>query len=134
MKYGRKIILSIVWVIVGIALVVLAGIGVVDPSVWSGFGGALAAVGTIQIIKYMKYKKDSEYREQYNTEMSDERNKFIRMKAWSWAGYLFVLIAGAATIVLMILGQHEIMMVTSYSVCLILVLYWLSYLVLRKKY
>ena len=34
----------------------------------------------------------------------------------------------------MILGQHHIHLVLSYSVCLILAAYWVAYTILRKKY
>ena len=66
--------------------------------------------------------------------MGDERNRFLTGKAWAWAGYLFVLISGVATIALKIAGQDQWSLACSYALCLLLVLYWGSYLVLKRKY
>ncbi|UKI37413.1 MAG: hypothetical protein L6V93_04540 [Clostridiales bacterium] len=55
-------------------------------------------------------------------------------KAWSWAGYGFVLISGIASIVLLIANQRVFASVTSGSICLVITLYWISYLYLKRKY
>ena len=72
--------------------------------------------------------------EKIEIEEKDERNRFIRNKAWAWAGYLFVMIMSVATIVLKVIGQELLMMAASGSVCLVLVLFWISYYVLKRKY
>ena len=52
----------------------------------------------------------------------------------SWAGYLFMMLAAVSSIVFKIMGREDLMMFCSGCVCLVLVLYWLSYVVLKKKY
>ena len=130
---NRRLALSIFWVILGAALVALSAAGVLDSSLYSGMGGALIVVGILQIARNMKYRRDPDYREKIDTE-NDERGKFLRMKSWSWAGYLVVLIEGVGVIVAMVLGEHTVQLILSYSVCLILCLYWIAYLVLSRKY
>ena len=130
---NRRLALSIFWVILGAALVALSAAGVLDSSLYSGMGGALIGVGILQIARNMKYRRDPDYREKIDTE-NDERGKFLRMKSWSWAGYLVVLIEGVGVIVAMVLGEHTVQLILSYSVCLILCLYWIAYLVLSRKY
>ena len=44
------------------------------------------------------------------------------------------MLAAVGTILMKILGQETIMMVLSGSVCVILVFYWVSYMILQKKY
>ena len=66
-------------------------------------------------------------------EYTDERNRYIRMKAWSWAGYLFVIGAAIVSIVLFIMKQTVYGQIISYCMCAILVLYWVSYIILQKK-
>ena len=66
--------------------------------------------------------------------MKDERNHFIRNKAWAWAGYLFVLIAAISTIVLKLLGQDLLSIAAGFAVCILVLLFWGCYLVLKKKY
>ena len=134
MYNNRRLILSIGWVVVGAALFVLTLTEKLDSAVYSGMGGALMAVGALQIIRNLRYRNDAEYREKIDTEVQDERNRFLRMKSWSWAGYIVVLTEGIGVITAMILGEKTVQLVLSYSVCLLLVVYWISYLILRKKY
>ena len=133
MKYGKKMYLSIFWFVLGISLIGVSLAGLVDQF-WNGFGSGLVGVAGIQIIRHMRYRNDEEYREKVDIEINDERNKYLTMKAWGWAGYLFILIMAVATIVSKILGYDEVTKFASFSLCILMVLYWFSYLVLRKKY
>ena len=133
MKKDRRIIACIVYLILGIALMILGILDVLD-SFWSGMGGALIAVGVIRMIHILRYRNDDSYRENMEIESKDERNQFIRNKAWAWSGYLFVLISAVATIALKIAGQDTLSFAASMALCLLLVLYWVSFLVLSKKY
>ena len=133
MKSDKRIYLSITWVVIGAVLFSMAIAGKVD-SFWSGMGGALLAVGGLQILKYYRLNKNEAYREKMEIEYNDERNQFIRNKAWAWSGYLFILIAAIACIVLKITGQEVLSMAASCAVCLMLVLYWVSYYLLKRKY
>ena len=45
-----------------------------------------------------------------------------------------IIIAAVATIMFQLLGQELLMFAASGSVCLMLVLYWVSYFILNKKY
>ena len=132
MKLGRRIVMYILWIALGTALVVLGVFNKVD-SFWSGMGSALIAVSILRLVQMLRLRSDS-YREAVEIEANDERNRFLRNKAWAWAGYLFIMIAAAATIVLRVVGQDLLSMAASGAVCLMVVLYWVSYLILRKKY
>ena len=129
----RRIIPSIIYIILGIALFVLGALEKLD-SFWSGMGGALIGVGVIRAVQLIRLRKSEAYREKMEIEATDERNRFIRNKAWAWAGYLFVLIAAVATVVFRVIGQDLLSVVTGFSICILVVLYWVSYLILRKKY
>ena len=131
---NKKLALSIFWVILGAVLLGLSTAGVLDSTMYGGMGGGLIAVGALQIARNLKYKKDPEYREKIDTEENDERNRFLRMKSWSWAGYIVILVECIGVIVAMIMGERTVQLVLSYSVCLILCVYWISYLVLSRKY
>ena len=134
MNSNKRLILSIIWVVIGIALLVLSIAGALDSTLYAGMGGALIAVGILQIIRNVRYRTDAAYREKWDTEVSDERNRFLRMKSWSWAGYIVVLVEAMGVIVAMIMGKETVQMILCYSVCLILCAYWISYLVLSRKY
>ena len=133
MKHERRIISGIAYIIFGVVLLVLGILEMVD-SFWSGMGGALIAVGVVRAVHILRYSKDAAYREQREIEGKDERNCFIRNKAWAWAGYLFVLIAAISTIVLKLLGQDLLSVAAGFAVCVLVLLYWICYLILKKKY
>lgn len=133
MKNNKRLFASIVWIVVGIVLSICSFFNLVD-SYWSGMGTALLVVGVLQLIRFVRYKQDPAYKEAVDTKTQDERNRFIAMKAWSWTGYLLVIISAIASIALRVLGYDDYSMIASLCVCLILVLYWVSYWILRKKY
>ena len=133
MKHNRRLVAYIIYIIFGAALIVLGTLDIVD-SFWSGMGGALIAMGALRVIQFLRYSKDESYREKWEVETQDERNHFIRNKAWAWSGYLFVMIAALSTIMFKLLGQELLSMAASFAVCILVLLYWICYLVLKKKY
>lgn len=131
---NKKLLLSIFWMILGAVLLGLSVTEVLDSSMYAGMGGALIAVRALQTSRNLRYRKDPEYREKIDTEANDERNSFLRMKSWSWTGYIVVLAEGFGSVAAMVLGKRELQLTLAYSVWLILVIYWVTYLVLSKKY
>ena len=130
---NKRLIASIVEIVLGIVLTVCGALGVVD-SYWSGMGSALIVVGAIFLIRQIRYKTDKTYQENVDVENHDERNRYIGMKAWSWAGYLFVMLSAVASIALKIAGLDLYSQIAGFVVCILVILYWVSYLILRKKY
>jgi len=134
MKDNRKNrYMSLFWVALGAVLTVCAIAGVVD-SYWHSFGVSLLVVGSLQLWRQRRYRKDEAYREKVDTETGDERNRFIASRAWAWAGYAFVMIAAVATIAFQIAGRRELSLMASLGVCLMVLLYWGSYMILKRKY
>ena len=135
---NRDIVLSIIYIVLGAALFVASQVADLGDStlaqILPGMGGALIAIGLIRLYRGIRLAKDKAYRENFEVETHDERNQWLRMKAWSWAGYLFVMIAACGTLVFAFIDKKELMMAASYSVCIILLLYWVCYLIVRKKY
>ena len=133
MKTNRRMILSIVWIVLGASLLGANLAGLLGDY-WSGLGGGLLGVGVFQVIRNVRYLSNPAYREKVDTTNSDERNRFLAGRAWAWAGYLYVLVAAIATIVFQIIGKTELATAAGFSVCIIMVFHWLSYLYLQKKY
>lgn len=131
---NKKLIVSILWVIIGAALLIMDMTGVLDNSIFSGIGGGLLAIGVMQIIRNVKYNSNAEYKEKVDVAYKDERNRYLRMKAWAWAGYLFLLGAAIVSIVLFVAKQTMYGQIVSYCMCAVLALYLISYMVLQKKY
>ena len=133
MKKDKRMSFSIIWVVLGTVLIALAFAGKVDVF-WNGVGSGLLVVGVLQLLRQYRFSKNETYREKIEIEEKDERNHFLRNKAWAWTGYLFVLIAAVSCLVLRIVGQNLLSLVASGVVCLMIVLYWICYMILRRKY
>ncbi len=131
---NKRLALSIFWMVLGIVLIILTVTDVLDQSIYAGMGGALTTVGFLQMMRNLRYRKDENYREKIDTEFGDERNSFLRMKSWAWTGYIVVLAEGIGVVIAMITRQELISQVLSWSVCLIVGVYWITYMVLSRKY
>ena len=130
---AKAYVVSIFYIILGAILIGLSFAGKLDEF-WNGMGSALLVMGVIQFIRRYRFEKNEAYREKVEVETNDERNRFIRNKAWAWAGYLFVMLMAVASIILRIMGQDLLSIATSGAVCLVLVLFWVSYFILKRKY
>ena len=133
MRTDRSIIGGVLYIALGAVLLGL-GIAQVVDAFWSGMGSALMAVGVIRIVHFVRFRKDETYRENQEIAKTDERIRFLRSKAWAWAGYLFVLMAAAGAIAFKLLGQDLLSIAAGGAVCLLVILYAFCYLALRKKY
>ena len=129
----KEIIFAIIWLLLGLALTVLSVLETLDEF-WSGMGSALLVIGSLRLLRGYRLSRSDTYREKREVAETDERFHFIRTKAWSWAGYLFIIISALACIVLKLLGQNLLCMAASGAVGLMLVLYWTSFFILKKKY
>ena len=134
MYNNKRFAVSIFWVILGVVLVALSMTGKLDSGVYSGMGVALTIIGLLQVIKHLRYRTNPEYKEKIDTELSDERNRYLQMKSWSWAGYMTVIIEGIGVVVSTVMGQETIRQVLAYSVCLMVLAYWVSHMILSRKY
>lgn len=132
-RLDRRTILEIFIVLAGAALFISGAAGLAD-SFWSGMGAALLAVGILRLIQIARYRNDEEYREQADITAGDERTKFITSKAKSAAFYICVLAEAIAVIVLRLLDYPEYSTVTGLLICAQLIIYYVSYLVLRNRY
>ncbi len=132
MKKARMLA-SVLEIVIGAVLVGCSFFNLVDEF-WSGMGAALIVVGAIFLLRGVKYHTNKSYHEDVDIQNNDERNKFLSMKAWSWSGYLFVIIAAVGTIVFKLIGKEDLMMLCSGGICLMVLLYFINYMILRKKY
>ena len=133
MKNDKKLVWAVIYVIIGAVLVGFAIAGKVDEF-WSGMGSAFLVIGVLRLVRAYRFSKNEAYREKIEIEASDERNHYIRNKAWAWAGYLFVMIMAVAVIVFKVMGQETLSMATSMAVCLMITLFWVSFYILKRKY
>ena len=133
MNNKRRMIASACWIVLGLALMSAHAAGMTDEY-WSTMGSVLVVVGILQMIRQIRYETDKTYKAHMDVEAKDERNRFISGKAWAWAGYLYVIIGAAASMIFKLSGDDRMTQMAAGSVCLVMLLYWGSYFVLRRKY
>ena len=120
-------------IIIGSILISLSFMGKLD-TFWNGVGSALLLIGMIRLLKEHRLNKNEAYRQQVEIYTHDERYQFIRVKAMSWTTYYFIMICAILTFVFYLLNQKFLSMVSSFAICIMLVIYWICYYVLKKKY
>lgn len=133
MKKNFRIGLNVTYIIIGCILIAMKGEGE-NALFLCSFGTGLIVGGVLLLIKNIRYRVDKPYQEHVDVEVTDERNKYIRMKAWSWAGYLYVMLLVVTMIICLIIGLFEYAQLVSYAMCTLLCIYVVAYFVLRKKY
>ena len=132
MKNSRWIA-SVVEIALGLVLTVCGALGLVD-TYWSGMGGGLLGVGIIQLVRYLRYYSNETYKSKVDVEVNDERNKFIALRAWAWAGFWYVMAGAVGSIAFQVLGKPELATMAGGSVCLLMAFCWISRIYLRRKY
>ncbi|WMJ78815.1 MULTISPECIES: hypothetical protein [unclassified Sedimentibacter] len=119
---------------VGVILFVIAAILGFEDSAWSGMGAGLAAVSAVRLVQLYRYKNNEDYAEKINIENSDERNRFLAEKARGMTFVYSIIIEAVAVVAFRFLGHSEASTFIGFLICIQLVIYWLSYIWLKKKY
>jgi len=99
----------------------------------SSFGFALLVIGFANLRRYRLITKSEETIRSREIAETDERNIFIAHKARSAAFILYTVLTCTAVIVLELLNQTELAMILSGTICVLLVIYWVSYWIIRKR-
>ena len=130
---NKRLCLSIFWILLGAVLVILSCLSKIDQATFSGMGAALIVVGSFQVARNIKYRRDSAYKEKIDVEANDERNRMLRMKSWAYTGYITVIAGAIASVIAMITGDVLVQQVLLYVICFVVFVYFVSYVVLEKR-
>ena len=133
-KLKNRLYIAISYLILGAFLIVYDLIAHPKNDFGLVFGIAMLVMGILRIFQYRRITSSDQSIKERQMEETDERNKMIAERARSWAFSLYFLLSGITVIILSFLGRHEIATPISYSVLLLVVFYWVSYLILRRKY
>ena len=137
MDFKKKLkvrrVTAIVFIVLGILLIAVAAITKTDNYFISSYGLAIAVIGVARLRQLSRITKNEESEKKREIAETDERNILIAQKAKSMAFFLYVLISGVAVIILSFLRMNEIAAWIAYPVCLLIVLYWISYVIYQKK-
>ena len=135
MKHNKWFKISVVEILIGIAVNLLAFTGLVkDPSVLTGAGSGIMAVGVAQLLKAARMEANPELKKRIETASKDERYAFISMKAKEAAFAIYLMIAAVLCLAWMLMGNREAGTLAGMSICLLVLLYAVLFRILARKY
>ena len=133
-KMKQRLTIAVVYIAAGILLALWAVLSKTENYFPSAFGFALIVLGILRMIQYRKITGSQDTMHKRELAETDERNRMMAEKARSWAFSCSILIAGVAVIVLSLLGQHDTAQPLAWYSCIMVALYWVFYLVAKRKY
>ena len=133
-KMKQRLWIAISYIALGLILVIADAVNHFENYFFSSFGFALVIMGILRIIRHRKTMRNDQSIRKQELAKSDERNRMISERARSWVFSLSVTGAGLLVIVLNILGHHDAALPFAWYVCGMVVLYWICYSVIDKKY
>ena len=137
MDYRKKLkirfFVALGYIILGLAMIVAFSFIETDDSFLSSFGFALVVIGIVRIRNHFIITKNEETIKKHQIAESDERNISIANKAKSVAFIIYVMLACVSVIILQLFNKTQLSTVLSATVCALVLIYWISYWIIRNK-
>ena len=100
----------------------------------SSFGAALVAIGIVKIRNHFIITRSEESIRKQEIAENDERNIAIANRAKSVAFSIYGIISFVIVVILEAVGKIELAYVLAFSICLLLIIYLISYYIIRKRW
>lgn len=131
-KLKARLYASVVIAILGVLLI---GVGVFRRTdMASSFGLMFLVIGIARIVQYIKITKNEETLHKREVAETDERNVMLWTKARSLTFSIYILLAAIASVILYMLEMDIIAKTLSYSLFSFILIYWICYFVISRKY
>ena len=132
-KLKIRLFFAIGYIVLGLAMIVVFNIINTDNNFLSSCGFALMVIGIAKVRNYFLITKNPETLKKQQIAENDERNIAIANKAKSISFIIYIILVCIAVVVLNLLNQTELATILSGSVCVLIVIYWISYWIISKK-
>ena len=132
-KLRLRLYIAIGYSILGLLIMILCFFGIIKNEFFSGYGLALLIIGVSRIRKYKLITKDEDSIRRQRIAETDERNISIANKARSMSFIIYIIVSGVLVITFEIMEKTDIANILAYSVCGLVFVYWITYLIIRKK-
>ena len=137
MEFKKKLMIrmfvGIALIVLGVAMIVIFNVIKPRNEFLSSFGFAFAVVGVVRLRNYLIITKSEERIKAQEISENDERNIAIANKAKSITFTIFVMVACIGVVVLQLLEKTHMALLLSGTLCLLLVVYWITYWIVYKK-
>ena len=132
-KLKIRMFVGIALIVLGVAMIVIFNVIKPRNEFLSSFGFAFAVVGVVRLRNYLIITKSEERIKAQEISENDERNIAIANKAKSITFTIFVMVACFGVVVLQLLEKTHMALLLSGALCLLLVVYWITYWIVYKK-
>ncbi len=132
-KLKLRLGLAIGYIVLGLALIVVGLVTKTDNQFVSAWGLALTVVGVVRVRNHCIITKSEESVQRQRIAESDERNIAISEKAKSVAFIVYILTGCVVVLILQLLDFDKVASLLALSVCILLVIYRIAYIVIRKR-
>lgn len=132
-KLKIRLFFAIGYIALGLIMIALFNIIKTENTFLSSFGFALIIVGIAKVRNYFLITKNDETLKKQQIAENDERNISIANKAKSISFIIYIILVCVSIIVLNLLNQVELATILSVSVCVLVLIYWISYWIISKK-
>ena len=127
-----RLYVGISYIILGIAMIICGALIKQANSYLPSFGLAMLVLGFVRIRNHRLITKNDETLKRQQIAETDERNISIVHKSRSLAFTIYILLSCLAVIVLALLKFTQISMWISFSISLLVAIYWICYMIYRK--
>ncbi|MEE1075818.1 MAG: DUF6442 family protein [Acutalibacteraceae bacterium] len=132
-KLKIRLFFAIGYIALGLIMIALFNIIKTENTFLSSFGFALIIVGIAKVRNYFLITKNDETLKKQQIAENDERNISIANKAKSISFIIYIILVCVSIIVLNLLNQVKLATILSVSVCVLVLIYWISYWIISKK-
>ncbi len=132
-KLKIRLFVAVGYIVLGVVMIVAFNLIKTENEFLSSFGFALVVIGIANVRKYFIITRSEESITKRQIAESDERNIAIANKAKSVSFIIYVILASVSVIVLALLNQTLLSTLVSGTVCALIIIYWISYWIIRKK-
>ena len=132
-KLKIRMYTAIGFIIVGIAMIASTFVVGGQNDFVSCFGFAFSVMGIARLRNYFIITKSEESIKNREIAETDERNVMLANKAKSIAFGVYCIVAGIAVIVLQLINKTELSSFIAYTICALVFIYWVSYMVIRNR-
>lgn len=122
------------FILIGAAGMAMKFAGLITGEIIPMLGLAVLIIGFIRLIRYKRITSDKESFSRQRIVENDERNIMICTKARSTAAVICIFIFFAAIIFMDLINFDIAARIISYIICVYLIVYIVSYLVIKRRY
>lgn len=134
-KLQTRLRTAIAYMLIGLTLTIVGYASNVNNHFIPAFGIGLILNSILRLLQYRRITQSDSTIKQQEIIEKDERNLMLVEKARSWAFGFYIWLTGTVLIILAILGiQDTLVQMIAYSICLLAILYWICYHILKRKY